>query len=80
MVSSDLWTDFNSRLREIFMMIPEKRFAGLSVMTVADLVQLTSVRGKLTFSQFSDEGSTKHLLGLQSWHLFKYTELIKVVR
>ena len=31
MVSSDLWTDIDSRLGEIFMMIPEKAFAGLSV-------------------------------------------------
>ena len=38
MVSSDLSTDIDSRLGEIFMMIPEKAFAGLSVMTVADLL------------------------------------------
>ena len=40
MVSSDLWTDIDSRLGEIFAMIPKKAFAGLSVMTVADLLQL----------------------------------------
>ena len=51
MVSSDLWTDIDTRLREIFMMIPEKGVAGLSVMTVADLLQLPPVRGKL-FSIF----------------------------
>ena len=38
MVSSNLWTDVESRLREMFMMIPEKAFAGLSVLTVADLL------------------------------------------
>ena len=38
MLSSDLWTDIDSRLGEIFMMIPEKAFADLSVMTVADLL------------------------------------------
>ena len=27
-VSSDLWTDIDSRLGEIFMTIPEKAFAG----------------------------------------------------
>ena len=32
-VLSDLWTDTDSSLIEIFMMIPEKAFAGLSVMT-----------------------------------------------
>ena len=48
MVSSDLWTDIDSRFREIFL-IPEIAFAGLSVMTVAvaDLLQLPPVRKKL---------------------------------
>ena len=80
MVSSDLWTDIDPRLGEIFMMIPEIAFAGLSVMTVADLLQLPPVRGKVIFSQFSDKDSKKHLLGLQLWHLFKYAELTEVVR
>ena len=75
MVSSDLWTDIDSRLGEIFLMIPEKAFAGLSVMDVADLLQLPPVRGKPIFSQFSDKDSMNHLLGLQLWHLFKYAEL-----
>ena len=62
------------------MMIPEKAFAGLSVMAVADLLQLPPVRGKPIFSQFSDKDSMKHLLGLKLWHLFKYAELTEVVR
>ena len=41
MISSDLWTDIDSRLGEIFMMISEKAFVGLSVMTVADSFQLS---------------------------------------
>ena len=53
----------------------EKVFAGLSIMTVADLVQVPSVRMKLVFFQFSDKNSLKHLLGLQLWHLFKYAEI-----
>ena len=53
----------------------EKAFAGLSIMTVADLVQVPSVRMKLVFFQFSDKNSLKHLLGLQLWHLFKYAEI-----
>ena len=43
MVSSDLWTDIDSRLGEISLMIPEKALAGLSVMAVADLLQLPPV-------------------------------------
>ena len=80
MVSSDLWTDIDSRLGEIFMVIPEIAFTGLSVMTVADLLQLPPVRGKYICSQFSDKDSMKHLLGLQLWHLFKYAELTEVVK
>ena len=52
MVSNDLWTDIDSRLGEIFMIIPEKAFAGLSVMTLADLLQPPPVRGKLIFLIF----------------------------
>ena len=46
MVSSDLWTDTDSRLREIFLMILENTFAGFSVMNVADLFQLSLVKKK----------------------------------
>ena len=70
MVSSDLWTYIDSWLGEIFMMIPQKGFAGLSVMTVADLLELLPVKGKLVISQFSVKDSMKHLLCLQLWHLF----------
>ena len=38
MVSSNLWTDIDSILGEIFMMIPKKSFLGVSVITVADLL------------------------------------------
>ena len=62
------------------MMIPEITLAGLSVMTVAELLQLPPIRGKLRFCQFSDKDSLKHLLGLQLWHLLKHAELTEVVR
>ena len=60
-----LLTDFDSNLREIFMMIPEKAFPCLSVTNVADFLQLSPVRGKLIFSKFSNNYSVKHLLGMQ---------------
>ena len=72
MNSSDLWTDIDSRLGEILMMIAKKAFTGLSVMIVADPLQLLPVRGKLKFSKFSDKDSTKQLSGLQLGHLFQY--------
>ena len=80
MVLSDLWTDIDERLGEIFAMIPKKAFAGLSVMTVLDVLQLPPVRGKLIFSQFSGKDSMKHLLGLQIWNLFRYAQLSEVLR
>ena len=71
--SSDLWTDIDSRMREIFMMTPEIGFAGLSVKALADSLQLPPVRGKLIFTQFFITDSMKHHLGFQLWHLFKYS-------
>ena len=65
MVSSNLWIAIDSRLGEIFMRILGIVFVGLSVMTLANLLQLPSVREKLTFSQFSDKETMKQLLGLQ---------------
>ena len=50
MVSSNLGTDIDSRLGEIFMMIPEKLSSSLTVMTVADSLQILPVRGKHIFS------------------------------
>ena len=61
------------------MIIPEIAFPGLSVMTIANLLQLPPVREKLIFSQFLDKDSMRHLLRLQLWHLFKYAELTGVV-
>ena len=74
MVSSDLWINIKPGLGKIFMMIAEIAFAGLSVMAVADLLQLLSVKEKL---MFPDTDSMKHLLDLQLWNLFKYAELTK---
>ena len=71
MVSNNLSTDIDSRLGEKFMMIPEKVFADLTVITVADLLQLPLIRVKLIFSHFCDKDSIKHLLDLQLWYLFK---------
>ena len=79
-VSSNLSIGISSRLEEMFMMIPEKAFAGLSVMTVGNFLQLPEVLRKFIFSPFSDKNSMKHLSGLQLWHLFKYAELTEVVR
>ena len=53
MVSSNLWTHIDSRLGEIFMVIPIKEFAEFSVITLADLLLVPPVRVKLIFSKLS---------------------------
>ena len=52
MVSSNLWIDVDSRLEEILIVIPRKIFAGISVLTLTDLLTLPPVRGKLIFHDF----------------------------
>ena len=52
-------------------MIPEKAFVGLSVMTVADQLQLSMVIEKLVFSQLSVKDSMNHLIAVrQNYKLF----------
>ena len=60
MVSSDLWTYIDSKSGEIFIMIPEKNFVGLSVTSVPNLLELPPIREKLVFSKFFDKDSMKH--------------------
>ena len=59
------------------MMIPEKALAGISYMTVAELLQLPSVRIK-----YIDIDNMKHFLALQLGELWrnKYGELTEVVK
>ena len=80
MVSSDLWTYIDSKSGEIFIMIPEKNFVGLSVMSVPNLLELPPIREKFVSSKFFDKDSMTHLLGLQLQHLLKYAELTEFVR
>ena len=46
------------------MIIHEKAFAGLSVITIADLIQPPPVGGKIIFCQFSDKDSMKKVIRL----------------
>ena len=79
-VISDLWTNTDSRLGEIFMFIPENTFAGLSGMTVADLLfNYFQSKGNIYFHNLLiriciTNNSDKHLLG------FHNTEFPEVTR
>ena len=55
----------------MFMMIREKESAGLSGMTVKDLLQLPPVMEKLIIKYFYDYDSMNHLC-LELWYLFKH--------
>ena len=46
---------------EKYFLIPEKAFAGISVMTVADLLQPPPAREKVKFPWFFDKDSMKRL-------------------
>ena len=76
----DLWTDIDSRLRKISIMIPDRAFVGLSVLALVDLLLLPPVTGKFISSYPFDKGSMKNLLGLQLWHVFKYAELTEFLK
>ena len=74
-VNSDIWT-YLVLVSIIFYIL----ITVFSVMTMTDLIEVPLVRGKLIFSQFSGNDRMKHFLGLQLWHLLKYTELTEIVR
>ena len=65
MISTDLWTDFDSRLGEKFIIIPQTLFAGLSVMAGGKFLQILLVTVKVVFYKFSDKDSMKIVLGWQ---------------
>ena len=52
------------------MIIPEKAFAGLSVMVVGDLLQLPPVRGNLIFSRFPGNYRIKRFISLAIMSFF----------
>ena len=45
-----LWAYIDSRFEKVIMMIPQKTFAGLSAINVAELLQLSPFRAKCLFS------------------------------
>ena len=71
MVSSDLWTEIDVRLSEIFSLSNALLFAGFSVVTIRNYLQLTPVRGRSIFSWFTGASRMNQLLSLQLWHLYK---------
>ena len=64
MASANSEAGIDSRLEEISIMIPEKTFAVVAVLIVADLLRLPSVRGIFNFSRLSGKDSLNHFVNI----------------
>ena len=80
MVSSDLFFNINARLLEIFMCSTAVEFAGLTVVLVADLLQLPPVMGKPVYVTADGCDSLEKHLALNLWRMFQFAELTEVMR
>ena len=80
MVSSDLFFKINARLLEISMCSTAVEFARLTVVLVADLLQLPPVMGKPVYVTVDGCDSLERSLALNLWHMFQFAELIEVMR
>ena len=65
MVTSDLWSDIELILGEMFIMIPKKAFAGLLVTLQLTFLNYLQSAANLFLHNFFDKDSIKVLLGLQ---------------
>ena len=64
-VSSDLSTEIDAKLSEIFSKSMKLPFAGLSVVVISDYLQLSTVRRRFIFSRFTSGSKNNKLLSLQ---------------
>ena len=80
MISSDLFFKINARLLEIFMCSTAVEFAGVTVLLVADLLQLSPVMGKPVYATVDSCDSLERHLALNLWRMFQFAELTKVMR
>ena len=80
MISSDLFFKINARLLEIFMCSTAAEFAGVTVLLVADLLQLSPVMDKPVYATVDSCDSLERHLALNLWHMFQFAELTEVMR
>ena len=73
-VSSDWLFKINARLLELFMCSTATEFAGLTVVLVADLLQLPPVMGKPVYATADGCDSLERHLSLNLWHMFQFAE------
>ena len=65
MVTSDLWSDIELILGEMFIMIPKKAFVGLLVTLQLTFLNYLQSAANLFLHNFFDKDTIKVLLGLQ---------------
>ena len=78
MVSSDFLFKINARLLEIFLCSTATKFAGMTIVLVADLIQLPPVMGKLVYATPDGCDSIERHLSLNLWRMFQFAELTEV--
>ena len=75
MVSNDLLFHIHLRLTEIFGSLNDQPFAGVSVISVGDFLQLPPVGGKPVYANYKDNWQNFNSL----WKLFKIFELTEIM-
>ena len=80
MVSSDLFFKINARLLEIFLCSTTVEFAELTVLIVADLLQLPPVMGKPVYLTADSCDSLQRHLTSNLWRMFQFAKLTEVMR
>lgn len=79
-VSRNLFNKAHAIILEIFTSPTLIPFAGLSIAVLGDFLQLSSVRGKSKYVLVSDHERMEGFLSLDLWNVFKFVELIEIMR
>ena len=80
MASSNLFFKLNPWVLEIFICSTAVEFAGLTVLLVANLLQLPSVMGKPVYATVDSCDSLEGHLALNLWRMLQFAELTEVMR
>ena len=70
----------NARLLEFFMCSTAVEFAGMTVLLVADLLQLPPIMGKPVYTTLDSCDSLRRRLASNLWRMFQFAELTEVMR
>ena len=68
MVTSDIWTEIDARLPEIFSASIELPFSGLLMVIIGDYLQLPLARQKFIFSRLTNGSTMNQLISVHLWY------------